>query len=214
MATDGAEFKRRVKYHGLTYTEIKIGSGIDVIADVSVAGLGRELGGDNALHGLRDLVLCAADCLQGIFARDDQSLLQDLTHRLSEVASRNRESESQRIAIESLVREAGRLRSLGNPLDSSMIVDRLLSACGRDLHDGLVIAYADQYAMQHRQLTPKQLPVFLDAWQRQASSRLDGLMLSIFESGRPAKEFLRPRPELVSVKSDSFVDLTTINLAQ
>ena len=91
MATDGAEFKRRVKYHGLTYTEIKNGSGIDVIADViadvSVAGLGRELGGDNALHGLRDLVLCAADCLQGIFARDDQSLRRLREHRVTQIAA-------------------------------------------------------------------------------------------------------------------------------
>ena len=71
MATAGAEFKRRVKFQGLTYTEIENGSGVDVSADVSVAGLGRELGGDHALHGLRDLALCAADGLQGIFARDE-----------------------------------------------------------------------------------------------------------------------------------------------
>jgi len=212
MATDGAEFKRRVKYHGRTYTEIKNGSDLEVIADFSVAGLARELSGDNPLQSFRELVMATADCLQGILARDGHSLLQDLTHRLSQISATSVGSESQRIAIESLVREAGEIRSLGSAADISMVVARLLSACGRDLHEALVIGYSDQYAMQHRELSPQQLRVFLDAWQRQASSRLDGLMLSIFEGGRPAKEFLRPRPELGYVKSDSIADLTSVKL--
>ena len=37
MATDGADFKRRVKYHGKTYTGIKNGSTLEV------AGLARKL---------------------------------------------------------------------------------------------------------------------------------------------------------------------------
>lgn len=212
MATDGAEFKRRVKYHGRTYTEIKNGSDMDVVADCSVAGLARELGGENPPQGFRDLVLATAECLQSILALDSQNLIQDLTHQLAHIAARNGETESQRIAKESLVREAGEIRKLGCALDPSMVVDRLLSACGRDLHHALVIDYTDQYVMQHRDLTQKELPVFLNAWQEQASPRLDGLMHSIFENGRPAKEFLRVRPELASINSDSIADLTSINL--
>lgn len=211
MATDGAEFKRRVRYHGRSYTEIKNGSTLEVIADFSVAGLARELGGENPPHGFREIVLATVDCLQGIFVGDRQSLLQDLTNRLSQIAARNGESESQRIARESLVREAGALGE-GRVLDSSTATDRLLSACGRDLHDASVIGYAEQYAMQHRDMTPNDLPEFRDAWQRQASPRLNELMRSIFDNGRPAKEFLRVCPELVSIKSDSIADLTSINL--
>jgi hypothetical protein len=212
MATDGAEFKRRVKYHGKTYTVIKNGSPVEVIADFSVAGLARELSGENPLHGFREMLIATIDCLQGILARDAHSLHQDLTTRLSLIGAANGDTRSQKIARESLIREAGELRGIGIYLESSAIRDRLLFACGRDLHDALVIGYADQYAMQHRDLTTKDLPVFLDAWQRQAAPRLNEMMQSIFEGGRPAKEFLRVRHELVSIKSDSIADLTSINI--
>ncbi|MEO5916078.1 MAG: hypothetical protein ABIS50_17715 [Luteolibacter sp.] len=212
MATDGAEFKRRVKYHGRTYTAIKDGSTLEVIADFSVAGMARELSGENPLHGFREMLMATVDCLQGILARDGHSLHQDLTSRLSQIAAGCGDSKSQGIAKESLIREAGEFRGVGSNLDSSAITDRLLSACGRDLHEALVIGYADQYAMQHRSLSAKDLPAFLDEWQRQASPRLKELMRSIFEDGRPAKEFLRVRHELVSIKSDSFADLTSINI--
>lgn len=212
MATDGAEFKRRVKYHGRTYIEIKNGSTPEVIADFSVAGLARELNGENPLHGFRELLLAAVDCVQGILARDSHSLRQDLVNRLSKIAAKNGESESQRIAVESLIREIGKIKSLGRVLDSSAVTDRLLAACGRDLHDALVIGYADQYAMQHRNLSAQDLSGFLDAWQREASPRLDKMVRSIFEDGRPAKEFLRVRHDLVSINSNSIADLTAINI--
>ena len=203
MATDGAEFKRRVKYHGRTYTAIKDGSTLEVIADFSVAGMARELGGENPLHGFWEMLLATVDCLQGILAGDSHSLHQDLTNRLSQIAARSGNSKSQGIAKESLIREAGELRGMGRKLDSPTMTERLLCACGRDLHDALVIGYTDQYAMQHRKLIHNDLPVFLDAWQRQASPRLNELMRSIFEDGRPAKEFLRVHHELPSIKSDS-----------
>lgn len=212
MATDGAEFKRRVKYHGRTYTEIKDGSTLEVIADFSVAGLARELGGENPIHGFREMVAATVDCLQGILASDRHSLLQDLRARLSQIADKSEVTESQRIAKDSLIREAGELRGSARVLDTSTVTDRLLSACGRDLHDALVIGYADQYAMQHRNLTPNDLREFVDDWQRQASPRLGELMCSIFDGGRPAKEFLRVRPELMPIKSDSIADLTSINI--
>ena len=163
MATDGAEFKRRVKYHGKTYVELKKGSSLEVVAGFSVAGLARELAGENPIFGLSEMVKATVDCLQGILARDGQSLLQDLHCRLSQIAARSDESESQRICMESLVRAAGALRGNGSVLDSSVITDKILAACGRDLHDALVIRYADQYAMTHRGLIANQLPDFLDA---------------------------------------------------
>ena len=212
MATDGAEFKRRVKYHGKTYVELKKGSSLEVVAGFSVAGLARELAGENPIFGLSEMVKATVDCLQGILARDGQSLLQDLHCRLSQIAARSDESESQRICMESLVRAAGALRGNGSVLDSSVITDKILAACGRDLHDALVIRYADQYAMTHRGLIAKQLPDFLESWQGQASPRLSELMHSIYEVGRPAKQFLRPRPELVPIDSNSIADLTSVIL--
>lgn len=212
MATDGAEFKRRVKYHGKTYTEIKKGSTLEVVAGFSVAGLARELAAENPLFGFREMVKTTVECLQGILARDGQSLLQDLNCRLSQIAARSGESEAQRICGESLVRAAGKLRGHDSVLDSSVITDQILAACGRDLHDALVIRYADQYAMTHRDLSPQQLPDFLESWQGQASPRLAELMHSIYQDGRPAKEFLRPRPELVTINSNSIADLTSVSL--
>ena len=212
MATDGAEFKRRVKYHGKTYVELKKGSSLEVVAGFSVAGLARELAGENPIFGLSEMVKATVDCLQGILARDGQSLLQDLHCRLSQIAARSDESESQRICMESLVRAAGALRGNGSVLDSSVITDKILAVCGRNLHDALVIRYADQYAMTHRGLIANQLPDFLESWQGQASPRLAELMHSIYEDGRPAKEFLRPRQELVPIDSNSIADLTSVIL--
>jgi hypothetical protein len=212
MATDGADFKRRVKYHGKTYTEIKNGSALEVVAGFSVAGLARELAGENPILGFGEMVDATVDCLPGILARDGQSLLQDLKCRLDQIAARSGESEAQRICRESLVRVAGALRGHESVLDSVVISDKILIACGRDLHDSLVIGYADQYAMTHRNLTPQQLHDFLKSWQDLASPRLAELIHSIYQDGRPAKEFLRPRPELVSINSNSMADLTSVIL--
>jgi hypothetical protein len=212
MATDGADFKRRVKYHGRTYTEIKNGSDLETISDVSVAGLARELAGDNPLHGFKELVLATADCLQSVFARDSQTLLCDLSQRLSKITAGQACSEAQRIAVESLIRAAGALRQSAVVLDSQTVEAALLSTCGRDLHDAFVIGFAEQYAMEHRQLGSGDLPLFVEDWKRAASGRLNDLMVSIFKDGRPAKELLRPRPELARVQSDSLSDLTSINL--
>lgn len=213
MATDGADFKRRVKYHGKTYTEIAKGSTLEIVAGFSVAGLARELSGENPIFGFGEMVKTTVDCLQGIFGRDGQSLLQDLDCRLSQIAARSGESEAQRICMESLVRAAGALRGHGSVLDSPVITDQILAACGRDLHHALVISYADQYAMTHRNLSPQQLPDFLENWQGLASHRLTELMRSIYGAGRPAKEFLKPRPDLMPINSSSIADLTSVNLA-
>lgn len=212
MATDGAEFKRRVKYHGKTYTEIKNGSTLEVVAGFSVAGLARELAGENQIFGFGEMVKATVDCLQGILARDGQSLLQDLNCRLAQIAARSGESEAQRICKESLVRAAGELRGHESVLDSSVITDQILAVCGRDLHDALVIRHADQYAMTHRDLSHQQLHDFLESWQDLASPRLAELMHSIYQDGRPAKEFLRPRPGLVPINSNSIADLTSVSL--
>ena len=213
MATYGADFKRRVKYHGLTYTEIKNGSDLATIAAVSVAGLARELSGNNAIPGFRELVLTAVDCLQSIFVTDGQSL-KDLNERLDIVAARHGKTEAQRIVVESLVREAGNLRGEIQSLGHPETAERLKSACGRDLHDGLVIAYADEYAMHHRSIVPSELPAFRDSWQKEASGRLSELMSSLFEHGRPERNLTRPRPDLAPVSSDSFEALTSIDLTR
>lgn len=212
MATDGADFKRRVKYHGKTYTEIKKVSPLEVVAGSSVAGLARELAGENPICGFSEMVNATVDCLQGILARDGQSLLQDLKCRLDQIAARSGESEAQRICRESLVRVAGALRGHVDVLDSAVITDKILAVCGRDLHDALVIRHADQYAMTHRDLSHQQLNDFLKSWQNLASPRLAELMHSIYQDGRPAKEFLRPRPELAPINSNSIADLTSVSL--
>jgi len=65
MSTDGADFKRRVKYHGRTYIEIKNGSDVVTVALFGTLGLAREILGDNQISGYRELIQATVDCLSG-----------------------------------------------------------------------------------------------------------------------------------------------------
>ncbi len=69
MPTDGADFKRRVKYHGRTYTEIKTGADLDTVVQFSSAGLAREILGDNQIPAFKESILATVDCLLGLFSR-------------------------------------------------------------------------------------------------------------------------------------------------
>lgn len=73
MPTDGADFKRRVKYHGRTYIEIKNGSDIATATQFGTAGLAREILGDNPISGYRELVQATVDCLSGILPTQQQT---------------------------------------------------------------------------------------------------------------------------------------------
>lgn len=147
MPTDGADFKRRVKYHGRTYTEIKTGTDVGTVAQFSCAGLAREILGDNPIPAFRELILATVDCHQGIFSRDRSCLLQELQTCLNDIAGREATSPAQQIVVESLIRESGRISCLPTQPGADEISERLFAATGNDLHEGLVIGYAEQYVL-------------------------------------------------------------------
>lgn len=212
MPTDGADFKRRVRYHGRTYTEIKNGSDVATVASFSVAGLARELLGDNPLPGFRKLVLATVESLQGIFGRDRSFLLQELRVRLLGVSSEQEPSEALRITQESLIREAGRISGEMTSHDSEALVGQLLASCGQDLHEALVMDQAGDYAKHHRDLSDQSLIDFVDSWKNAASETLTELMRSVFEKGRPDRSFTSPRRGLAPVNAGTLEDLTSIDL--
>lgn len=209
MPTDGADFKRRVKYHGQTYTEIKKGSDVGTVALFGTAGLARELRGDNPIPAFRAMVLATAECLQGVLSGDRGFLLRDLRNRLTSITDLHPTSAAQKMAVEAIIREAGRISSQPVRLGEADLVERLVSATGRDLNDGLVIAFADQYAMHHRKFSHDELNDFVDSWRGAAQPRLTEMMRSLFENGKIDRQFTRPRPELAPVRADSLDDLHT-----
>jgi hypothetical protein len=207
MPTDGADFKRRVKYHGQTYNEIKNGSDVATVALFGTAGLAREILGDNPIPAYRAMVLATVDCLQGVLSGDRGFLLRELQNRLALITDLHPFSAAQTMAVEALIREAGKISSQPIRLREADLVERLVSATGRDLHDGLVIAFADQYAMHHRQLSQEGLADFVHFWREAAQTRLNEMMRSMFENGKIDRQFVRPRPELAPVRADSLDDL-------
>lgn len=207
MPTDGADFKRRVKYHGRTYTEIKNGSDVATVSLFGTAGLSREILGDNPISGYKELIQATVDCLSGIFSRDRVCLLQEIHDRLGSIGDPLASSVAQKMVIESLVREAGRISSLTTKLGDDEIKERLFSATGRDLFEGLVIANADQYAMHHRALSQEGLNEFLGSLRESSEERLSEMMRSMFETGQIDRQFTRPRPELAPLRADSIDDL-------
>lgn len=209
MPTDGADFKRRVKYHGRTYTEIKNGSDVATVALFGTAGLAREILGDNPISGYRGLINATVDCLSGIFSSDRACLLRDIHDRLGSICDPLASSAAQKMVVESLVREVGRISDLTTKLGDDEIRNRLFSATGRDLFEGLVIAKADQYAMQHRALSQEGLNEFLGSLRESSGDRLSEMMRSMFESGQIDRQFTRPRPELAPLRADSIEDLNS-----
>jgi hypothetical protein len=207
MPTDGADFKRRVKYHGRTYTEIKNGSDVTTIALFGTAGLAREILGDNPIPAFRAMVQATVDCLQDVLSGDRGFMLRELQNRLGSIANLHPSSEAQNMAVEALIRESGRISSQLIRLQESDLVERLVSATGRDLHEGLVIGLAEDYAMHHRQLSYEGLVDFKHSWRDEAQPRLTEMMRSLFENGKIDRQFTRPRPELAPVRADSLDDL-------
>jgi hypothetical protein len=207
MPTDGADFKRRVKYHGQTYTEIKNGSDVATVALFGTAGLVREILGDNPIPAFRAMVLATVECLEGVLSGDRGFLLRELRNRLTLITDLHPSSAAQTMAVEALIREAGRISSQPIRFGEADFVERLVSATGRDLNDGLVIAFADQYAMHHRQYSQEGLANFLHSWKEAAQPRLTEMMRSLFDNGKIDRQFTRPRPELAPVRADSLDDL-------
>lgn len=209
MPTDGADFKRRVKYHGQTYTEIKNGSDVATVALYGTAGLAREILGDNPIPAFHAMVLTTVECLEGVLSGDRGFLLRELRNRLTMITDPHPSSAAQTMAAEALIREAGRISSQPIRHRESDLVERLVSATGRDLHDGLVIGLAEDYAMHHRKLSHDGLEDFKESWRDAAQPRLTEMMHSLFESGKIDRQFTRPRPELAPVRADSLDDLHT-----
>jgi hypothetical protein len=209
MPTDGSNFKRRLKFHGKTYTELRNGSHIDVVAAVSAAGLGRELAGDNPVKSLKTLVDVTIDCVSSIWARDRRILHGELSSRLNNVCQKSAEGSSPQIVKDSLIRAVGNLELSKLKIGNGELKQTLLHACGRDLHRALVIDYSDQYAAAHRSIPLSNLPTFLSSWERAADAHTDKLMKSIYDSGKPAKDLLTPGPKLTPMASDSLSDLTS-----
>lgn len=212
MPTDGSDYKRRLKFHGLTYTELRNGSETSVIGDVSSACLGRELAGDNPLRSLKPLLDTAISCLESLWASDRVYLYQELSTRLEAVVEKQTEPGAQSIVKDSIIRAVGRLGDAGSRMGADDLKALLLNSCGKDLHQGLVVAYSDEYAAKHRNLSISELPSFLATWNRAAEPHMDRLMASIYETGKPAKELLTPGPKLATIASDSVADLTSISL--
>lgn len=209
MPTDGADFKRRVKYHGRTYTEIKNGSDVATVALFGTAGLAREILGDNPIPAFRAMVQAAVDCLQDVLSGDRGFLLRELQNRLSSIANLHPSSEAQKMAVEALIRESGSISSQPIRLQEPDLVERLISATGRDLHEGLVIGLAEDYAMQHRRLSHDGLEDFKESWRDASQPRLTEMMRCLYENGKIDRQFTRPRPELARVRADSLDDLHT-----
>lgn len=209
MPTDGAEFVRRVKYHGKTYIEIKNGSDVATVALYGTAGLAREILGDNPIPAFQAMVQATVECLQGVFSCDRNLLRHELRTRLNSIADVNSSSKAQQMAVHALIREAGQISLQPIRLGESDLVERLVSATGRDLHDGLVIGLAEDYAMHHRKLSHEGLEDFKDSWRDAAQPRLTEMMRSLFENGKIDRQFTRPRPELAPVRADSLDDLHT-----
>lgn len=209
MPTDGADFKRRVKYHGQTYTEIKNGSDVATVALFGTAGLAREILGDNRIPAFQAMVQTTVECLQGVFSCDRNLLRHELHTRLSAIIDLQPSSEAQKMAVEALIREAGQISLQPIRFGEADLVERLVSATGRDLHDGLVVGLAEDYAMHHRQLSCEGLEDFKDSWRDAAQPRLTEMMRSLFENGKIDRQFTRPRPELAPVRADSLDDLHT-----
>jgi len=207
MPTDGADFKRRVKYHGKTYTEIKNGSDVASVAIFSTAGLAREILGDNPIPAFRTMVEATVECLQGILSGDRRFLLSELKNRLALISNLHPLSAAQTIATEALIREAGQITARSKRLEEADLVERLVSAAGRDLHHGLVIAFTDQYVMHNRKLSHDELADFVHSWEEAAQPRLNEMMWSLFENGKIDRQFTKPRPELAPVRADSMDDL-------
>lgn len=209
MPTDGADFKRRVKYHGKTYTEIKSGSDEATVANYGTAGLARELLGDNPISAYRQCVLATVDCLEGIFARDRGCLLRELQARLNSLSEPFPQSPAQLIILESIIREAGKISCEPTSLERDVILARLFSANGRDLNEGLVIEKAGDYAIHHRGLSLEGLDHFKQLWREAANMRLTDMMRSLFEKGKIDREFTKPLPGLAPVRADSYEDLNS-----
>jgi hypothetical protein len=207
MPTDGADFKRRVKYHGRTYIEIKNGSDVATVALIGTAGLAREILGDNPIPAFRDMVLATVDCLQSLLREDRGFLRRELQNRLASIANLHPSMGAQKMAVEALIREAGIISSQPTRFGEADLVERLVSATGRDLNEGLVIDLAEHYAAHHRQLSQESLDKFTHSWREAAQPRLTEMMRSLFEDGKIDRQFTRPRPELAPVRSDSLDDL-------
>jgi hypothetical protein len=198
-----------VKYHGRTYIEIKNGSDVATVALFGTAGLAREILGDNPITGYRELITTTVDCLSGIFSSDRACLLRHIHERLGSICDPLASSVAQKMVVESLVREVGKISCLTTRLRDDEIRERLFSATGRDLFEGLVIASADQYAMHHRGLSQEGLNSFLSSLRDSAEERLSGMMRSMFETGQIDRQFTRPRPELAPLRADSIDDLNS-----
>lgn len=209
MPTDGADFKRRVKYHGKTYTEIKNGSDAATIALYATAGLARELLGDNPIVGYHGMIQIATQSLTGIFSSHRSSLLQDITGQLGIICDAASSSSAQKILVESIVREVGEISNKKLQLSNDEIRGRLFAATGRDLFEGLVIANIDQYAMHHRNLSFTELNDFITSVRKSSADRLTSMMKSAYENGKIDRQYIQPIVSFPPLRADSYEDLNS-----